>query len=82
MRSTPFSIAAAGHWRAAGMRSALFMRALWRAAENSNSAISAKAILNGDVALTSTRLPNGVVTAEIARRQRTWLWVIDQPAIA
>jgi ketosteroid isomerase-like protein len=42
------------------------------------------AILNGDVALTSTRLPNGVVTAEIARRQTdgTWLWVIDQPAIA
>src|SRR2546429_410492 len=42
------------------------------------------AIVNGDLALTSTRLPNGTVTAEIARRQSdgTWLWVIDQPSIA
>jgi SnoaL-like domain len=30
-----------------------------------------RAIFNGDVALTSTRLPNGVVTAEVARRQPT-----------
>ena len=43
-----------------------------------------EAIINGDVALTSTRLPDGAVTAEVARRQAdgTWLWVIDQPAIA
>ena len=42
------------------------------------------AILSEDLALTSTRLPNGSVTAEIARRQDdgTWLWVIDQPSIA
>jgi ketosteroid isomerase-like protein len=42
------------------------------------------AIVNGDLALSSTRLPDGVVTAEIARRQGdgTWLWVIDQPCIA
>jgi len=41
------------------------------------------AMLCGDIALTSTRLPNGTVTAEIARRQTdgTWLWVIDQPSI-
>ncbi|MEI9422040.1 nuclear transport factor 2 family protein [Mesorhizobium sp. Cs1299R1N1] len=41
------------------------------------------AIVNGDLALTSTHLPNGTVTAEIARRQGdgTWLWVIDQPSI-
>ena len=41
------------------------------------------AIVCGDVALTSTRLPNGSVTAEIARRQAdgTWLWVIDQPSV-
>jgi len=41
------------------------------------------ALVNGDLALTSTRLPNGTVTAEIARRQGdgTWLWVIDQPSI-
>ena len=34
----------------------------------------------GDLALTSTRLDDGAVTAEIARRQPdgTWRWVIDQ----
>jgi ketosteroid isomerase-like protein len=38
----------------------------------------------GELALTSTRLANGVVTVEVARRQPdgTWLWVIDQPNIA
>ncbi len=42
------------------------------------------AIISGDFALTSTRLPNGAVTAEVARRQPdgTWRWVIDQPSIA
>jgi len=42
------------------------------------------AMINGDLALTSTRLPDGSVTAEVARRQGdgTWLWVIDQYAIA
>ncbi len=42
------------------------------------------AIVSGDLALTSTRLPDGSVTAEIARRQGngTWLWVIDQFSIA
>jgi ketosteroid isomerase-like protein len=39
-----------------------------------------KALICGDLALTSTRLPDGTVTAEIARRQSdgTWLWVIDR----
>jgi ketosteroid isomerase-like protein len=42
------------------------------------------ALRHRDLALTSSRLPNGVVTAEIARKQSdgTWLWAIDQPAIA
>jgi hypothetical protein len=42
------------------------------------------ALLNGDLALTSTRLPDGSVTAEVARRQSdgTWLWTIDQYTIA
>jgi len=37
-----------------------------------------------DLPLTSTRLPDGSVTAEIARRQSdgTWLWVIDQFSIS
>jgi ketosteroid isomerase-like protein len=41
------------------------------------------AILSGDLALTSTRLPSGDVTAEVARRQHdgTWLWVIDKPSV-
>ena len=38
------------------------------------------ALISGDLALTSTRLPDGSVTTEIARRQSdgTWLWVIDR----
>jgi uncharacterized protein (TIGR02246 family) len=42
------------------------------------------AIVSGDLALTSTCLPNGSITAEVARLQRdgTWLWVIDNPGIA
>jgi len=41
------------------------------------------AIVNGDVALTSTLLPGGGATVEIARRQPdgTWCWVIDQPLV-
>jgi ketosteroid isomerase-like protein len=41
------------------------------------------ALVNGDIALTSTRLPGGRATAEVARRQPdgTWLWAIDQPSI-
>jgi ketosteroid isomerase-like protein len=38
---------------------------------------------NGDLALTSTRLPGGGATVEVARRQPdgSWRWVIDQPAL-
>jgi hypothetical protein len=38
------------------------------------------AVINGDLALTSTRLADGTVTAETARRQSdgTWLWAIDK----
>jgi len=40
------------------------------------------ALLNGELALTSTRIPGGA-TAEVARRQSdgTWLWMIDQPNV-
>ena len=40
-------------------------------------------IRNGDLALTSTRLPGGGATVEVARRQAdgTWRWIIDQPAL-
>lgn len=38
------------------------------------------AIIGEDLALTSTRLPDGSVTTEVARRQNdgTWLWAIDK----
>ena len=40
-------------------------------------------IRNADLALTSTRLPGGGATVEVARRQPdgSWRWVIDQPAV-
>lgn len=40
------------------------------------------AIVNGDIALTSTLLPGGGATVEVARRQPdgTWRWAIDQPS--
>jgi hypothetical protein len=36
-----------------------------------------------DLALTSSRLASGLVTAEVARRQPdgTWLWVLDRPNV-
>lgn len=38
---------------------------------------------NGDLAITSTRLPGGGTTVEVARRQPdgSWLWAIDQPSL-
>jgi ketosteroid isomerase-like protein len=38
------------------------------------------ALINGDLALTSTRLDGGGITVEVARRQPdgTWLWAIDR----
>ena len=40
-------------------------------------------LVNGDIALTSLRLPDGAATAEVARRQPDggWLWAVDQPRI-
>ena len=45
--------------------------------------LQAAALATGDLALTSSRLSNGDVTAEVARRQPdgSWLWVVDQFAI-
>ena len=38
------------------------------------------AVVCGELALTSTRLPDGTVTAECARRQAdgSWRWIIDK----
>lgn len=40
-------------------------------------------LICGDLALTSTRLPDGDVTTEVARRQDdgSWLWVIDRYSV-
>ena len=45
-----------------------------------DSSIQAAALCSGDLALTSSRLSNGDITAEVARRQPdgNWLWVVDQ----
>lgn len=45
--------------------------------------IQAAALCSGDLALTSSRLSNGDITAEIARRQSdgNWLWAVDQFAL-
>lgn len=42
------------------------------------------ALRRGDLALTSSRLTDGTVTAEVARRHHdgTWLWAVDQPIVA
>lgn len=43
----------------------------------------AEPLVNGDLALTSTRVPGAFVTAEVARRQQdgSWKWAIDQPSL-
>jgi ketosteroid isomerase-like protein len=47
------------------------------------SAGQAEPLVNKNVALTSTLLPGGGATAEVARQQPdgTWLWAVDQPRI-
>jgi hypothetical protein len=46
--------------------------------------MSRLALRRGNIALTSSRLVNGTVTAEVARRKPdgTWRWAIGQPAVA
>ena len=41
------------------------------------------ALICGDLAMTSTRLPDGDVTTEVARRQAdgSWLWMIDRYSV-
>ena len=46
--------------------------------------IQQPAMISGELALTSTQLPDGSVTAEVARRQSDgrWLWVVDRFCVA
>ncbi len=45
--------------------------------------IQAEALCSGDLALTSSRVSSGDITAEVARRQidGSWLWAVDQFAL-
>lgn len=60
-----------------------FFAAFLAAHPKLDPSIQAAALCSGDLALTSSRLRNGDVTAEVARRQPDgrWLWVVDQFAI-
>ena len=42
------------------------------------------ALITGNLALTSTRLPDGSITSEVARRQPdgSWRWIIDRYSVA
>lgn len=48
-----------------------------------DSSNQTEALCSGDLSLTSSKLSNGDITAEVARRQPdgSWLWVIDQFAL-
>ncbi len=61
-----------------------FYAALLASRPHFEPGIQRPALRVGNLALTSSRLTTGTVTAEVARQQTdgSWLWVIDQPAIA
>ena len=48
-----------------------------------NPGIQSIPLVHGDLALTSTKIPNGDITAEVARKQAdgSWRWVLDQPSV-
>lgn len=79
------AVLACGNGRTAVGRDAIrdFYTELIRAGRNFELGAQRPALINGSVALTSTLLASGTVTAEVARRQPdgTWLWAIDQPSI-
>lgn len=61
----------------------VFRQLLANRPEGGSNGESQPVIRCGDLALTSTRLPNGRITAEIARQQPdgSWRWVIDNPSM-
>jgi ketosteroid isomerase-like protein len=76
----------AGNGRRVMGRSAIrdFYRELIAAGRRFGLGVQRPALMSGNLALTSTVLPDGTATAEVARRQPdgTWLWVIDQFSIS
>jgi ketosteroid isomerase-like protein len=61
----------------------LFYTALIASAPRFAPGAQHPALRVGELALTSTRLPGGGATAEVARRQPdgTWRWVLDRPNV-
>lgn len=60
-----------------------FLARFWEECPRFPPSRQSPALLSADIALTSSRLSNGEVTAEVARRQAdgSWLWVVDQFAL-
>ena len=81
----PDAVLACGNGRIAAGKDAIrgFFAEVLATGRKFNVGTQSPALKCGDIALTSTRRPNGSVTAEIARRQSngTWLWIVDQPSI-
>lgn len=69
------------------VKGATALREFWTAFVASGVAVEvgmqSPPLINGDLALTTTLMPDGVVTVEIARRQAdgSWRWVVDQPSL-
>lgn len=61
-----------------------FYRELIAAGRKFEFGVQRPALSSGNLALTSTVMPDGTVTVEVARRQPdgTWQWVIDQFSIS
>ncbi|WP_432560352.1 nuclear transport factor 2 family protein [Granulicoccus sp. GXG6511] len=68
-------------------RGAAALREFWDSFVASGVAVEVGAqsppLIAGELALTSTVMPDGGVTVEIARRQSdgSWRWVVDQPSL-
>lgn len=62
----------------------IFYEQLLKSNPNFGSVIQRSVLKNGNLALSSSKLTDGRVTAEVARLQsdNTWIWIIDNPAFA
>jgi hypothetical protein len=73
-----------GNWFVVEKESREFYSQLVAAGRKFEMGEQRAAMVSKELALTSTILPDGTVTAEVARRQNdgTWLWVIDRFSIS
>jgi ketosteroid isomerase-like protein len=60
-----------------------FYRRLIAQGQTFEPGIQSIPLVHGDLALTSSKISNGDITAEVARRQAdgSWRWVLDQPSV-